>query len=45
MSRMKRHMEKLYMHGRLSKDIPHTMDFDTWQAIFLSVRQLQQEEE
>ena len=34
-------MEKLYMEGRVSKDIPHTMDFDTWQAIFLS----QQEEE
>ena len=33
------------MQGRVSKDIPHTMDFDTWQTIFLSVLQLQQEEE
>jgi hypothetical protein len=29
------------MQGRVSKDIPSTMDFDTWQVIFLS----QQEEE
>tara|TARA_B110000211_G_scaffold75101_1_gene87806 strand:- start:7434 stop:7571 length:138 start_codon:yes stop_codon:yes gene_type:complete len=45
MSKIKRHIEKLYMEGRKSKDIPSTMDFDTWQTIFLSVLQLQQEEE
>ena len=36
MSKMKRHMEELYLFGRRNGDVPHNMDFETWQIIFLS---------
>ena len=36
MSSMKKYMEEVYECAKKSREIPHDMDFETWQVIFLS---------
>jgi hypothetical protein len=33
---MKEYMQEVYEYSKKIKDIPHDMDFETWQVIFLA---------